>query len=95
MFPSAEFLSRPHQPSKEESEAILFFSFSFSSFLGGGKRLLGWIDRVVILFLRGLEEDLKIDREGEREGLVQYLPVTLYMSKLSDVKLPHHSRLFS
>lgn len=40
MFPSAEFLSRPHQPSKEESEAILFFfSFSFSSFSWGEERM--------------------------------------------------------
>lgn len=68
MFPSAEFLSRPHQPSKEESEAIFLFLFLFF-FEWGMKRLLGWIDRLVILFLRGLEEDLKIDREreGERE----------------------------
>lgn len=66
MFPSAEFLSRPHQPSKEESEAILSFSFSLL-FWVGDKRLLGWIDRLVIIFLRGLEEVLKIEGEGERE----------------------------
>lgn len=53
--------------------------FSFSSSFLEGKRLLGWIDRLVILFLRGLEEDLKIEREGERErfGFKQLL-YTLY-----------------
>lgn len=68
MFPSAEFLSRPHQPSKEESEAIFLFLF----FLWGEK---GCWDGLMIpfyeVFLRSLEEDLKIEREREREVLIQ------------------------